>query len=223
MARKRFEKDSPFYKIGPILKSLRSSHELTQAELSEKLGVSEDTVREWEQQYKVPTADSLILLSNFYQVSIDYLLGRIEATTHDKTFICKELNLSEDIVDMLINPDLRFPSQTIDFLLNNVHFYEMIDRLDYQIFNKIYKNPDREYQIAYDKFKEEYKHIKDKKLYEIAIKRSIENEKKNTIDLMSLNLFYEIKSLVEDIEKTNFCEKYNIPSGTLQDRRFPWD
>ena len=57
------------------LKKLRKSKGLTQAELGKILGVSPSTIGMYEQGRRTPDKDSLIAISNYFNVSTDYLLG----------------------------------------------------------------------------------------------------------------------------------------------------
>lgn len=58
------------------LKQLRLERQLTQAGLAQALDVAQTTVSSWERGEKSPDPDTLIRLANFYNVSVDYLLGR---------------------------------------------------------------------------------------------------------------------------------------------------
>ena len=49
-----------------------------QAELSRAIKVSGATVSEWINGKKQPTADNIILVADYFDVSADYLLGRTE-------------------------------------------------------------------------------------------------------------------------------------------------
>ncbi len=57
------------------LKNLRKSLKITQNMLSRNIGVSERTIRRYEYMEVEPTASILIKLSNYFNVSVDYLLG----------------------------------------------------------------------------------------------------------------------------------------------------
>lgn len=61
-----------------VLKSLRDEKRITQQELSKKLHIALSTVGTWESKDVIPPADKLILLADFFDVSIDFLLGREE-------------------------------------------------------------------------------------------------------------------------------------------------
>lgn len=58
------------------LKQLRLDRKLTQAALANALDVAQTTISSWERGEKSPDPDTLVRLANFYNVSVDYLLGR---------------------------------------------------------------------------------------------------------------------------------------------------
>ncbi len=62
--------------FGRILKELRTEKELSQKEFGEKLGFCNQTVSFWEAGRREPDFDTLILISDFFGVSTDYLLGK---------------------------------------------------------------------------------------------------------------------------------------------------
>ena len=57
------------------LKMLRLEKGLGQVELSNKLGLSKGIISLWENGLREPNMSSLIVLSKFFNVSIDYLVG----------------------------------------------------------------------------------------------------------------------------------------------------
>ena len=58
------------------LKELRSEKNLTQAEVAEAIGTSQRNIGRWENESNEPTADFILRLANFFECSVDYLLGR---------------------------------------------------------------------------------------------------------------------------------------------------
>ena len=62
--------------FGKRLKELRSEKELSQKEFGEKLGFCNQSISFWESGRREPDFDTLILISDFFGVSTDYLLGR---------------------------------------------------------------------------------------------------------------------------------------------------
>lgn len=60
----------------------RREMKLSQADLGERLGVSETIVNQWEQGEKYPTVENLIDLSNVFEISLDQLIRGTEQTMH---------------------------------------------------------------------------------------------------------------------------------------------
>ena len=58
------------------LKELRREKNLLQSELAEKLHVCKSAVSGWEVGRNQPNYDLLIEIAEFFEVSIDYILGR---------------------------------------------------------------------------------------------------------------------------------------------------
>ena len=54
---------------------LRSSFGWTQVQLAQKLGITKQTVSNWENDNIQPSIDMLVRLSKIFNVSTDYLLG----------------------------------------------------------------------------------------------------------------------------------------------------
>ena len=61
--------------VSSRIRRLRRKRGLTQAELASKIHVSRETVRDWELDKYEPSCQILVRLSNFFNVSIDYILG----------------------------------------------------------------------------------------------------------------------------------------------------
>ncbi len=53
---------------------LRKLNKLTQLELANKLGYSDKNISKWENAQAIPSADILLELSKYFNVSVDYLL-----------------------------------------------------------------------------------------------------------------------------------------------------
>ncbi len=59
------------------LKDLRSEKGVSQAQLAKTLGVSFGIVCYWETDRSEPTAPNLVKIADYFGVSVDYLLGRV--------------------------------------------------------------------------------------------------------------------------------------------------
>lgn len=62
--------------LGPQIRKLRLSCRMNQVELAEVLGVSKQSVSNWEHGNILPSVELLVKLSDYFGVSTDYLLGR---------------------------------------------------------------------------------------------------------------------------------------------------
>lgn len=61
--------------FGQILKELRTERGLSQRGLGEAIGFYNQTVSFWESGQREPDLDTLLILSKFFDISVDYLLG----------------------------------------------------------------------------------------------------------------------------------------------------
>ena len=57
------------------IKQLRKKKGVSQAELAEQIGVKTNTVSTWERGTRKPDFEALNLLSNYFEVSFEYILG----------------------------------------------------------------------------------------------------------------------------------------------------
>lgn len=60
--------------IGENIAKIRKNHRLSQAELAEKLGVSEEKISEWERNQELPDVKMISLLSDIFHVSADEII-----------------------------------------------------------------------------------------------------------------------------------------------------
>ncbi len=70
-------------KIGGFLAELRKERNLTQAELGEKLGVTNKTISRWETGNYMPPVDMLVELSTMYGLTINELLSGKKLSTEE--------------------------------------------------------------------------------------------------------------------------------------------
>ena len=64
-----------------VLKSLRKAQGLTQEELAKALKISRSTIGMYENGSREPDYETLELIADYFNVDIDYLLGRTNKTT----------------------------------------------------------------------------------------------------------------------------------------------
>jgi transcriptional regulator with XRE-family HTH domain len=58
------------------LEDLRIDHDMTQQEVADLLGCNREVYRRYEKGIRTIPIDFLIQLADYYQVSIDYIVGR---------------------------------------------------------------------------------------------------------------------------------------------------
>ena len=63
-------------KFKEVFKSLRTEKNLGQVELSKEIGVSSGIISMWENGKREPNMESLIMIAEYFGVTIDYLVGR---------------------------------------------------------------------------------------------------------------------------------------------------
>ena len=68
---------------------LRKAKGISQEELADKVGVSRQAVSKWESEQSTPDLEKVIILSDFFGVTTDYILKGIEPAT-DKEQKSKE-------------------------------------------------------------------------------------------------------------------------------------
>ena len=61
--------------LGSQIKKLRAARNLSQVQLARELGISKQSVSNWENENILPSIEMLMTLSAYFSVSADYLLG----------------------------------------------------------------------------------------------------------------------------------------------------
>lgn len=97
------------------LKELRQSKKLTQRALAERLNISKSAISMYENGSREPDHETTELIADFFNVDIDYLLGRSDITTRfinpnkdimsDGYYNPESAELAQEMFD---DPDMRF-------------------------------------------------------------------------------------------------------------------
>lgn len=64
--------------IAQRIKDLMKSEKLTQMQLARALGVGQSSISDWINAKSEPSIENLWKLADFFDVSVDYLIGRKE-------------------------------------------------------------------------------------------------------------------------------------------------
>jgi Predicted transcriptional regulators len=94
--------------VGFRIKILRSEKEITQNDLAKYLSVTRMVVTNWETNRTFPDPQSLMMMADYFGVSVDYLLCR--------TNIRPPAHLVTNIVDFLDGLTDREKNSVIDFI-----------------------------------------------------------------------------------------------------------
>lgn len=72
------------------IKKLRVARGLNQVEFAKTINVTKQCVSNWENDNVVPSIDMLCKIADFFGVSTDYLLGRVEKRVVDVSNLTEE-------------------------------------------------------------------------------------------------------------------------------------
>lgn len=89
------------------LKDLRTSKKMTQNDIAQMLGVTQQAVARWENGRSEPDTTTLNWLANFFDVSVDYLLGNKKEMTlplsrEQKNLLTDFESLTQDGQNMIL-------------------------------------------------------------------------------------------------------------------------
>lgn len=82
------------------LKLLREENGLSQAMLAKAIGIAQSTIGGWEASNREPNIDMLVKISDYFGVTIDYLVGRSDAP--DAVKIKKPASLADFGVEKVV-------------------------------------------------------------------------------------------------------------------------
>ncbi|GGI46035.1 hypothetical protein GCM10008018_15110 [Paenibacillus marchantiophytorum] len=71
-------RDDTYLKYGDRIAQLREKRGLTQEELSNKIGISRAALSHYETSRREPDYETINKFANFFNVTVDYLLGRTD-------------------------------------------------------------------------------------------------------------------------------------------------
>ncbi len=91
--------------VGERLLQLRNKKGMTQEDLAEYLNVSRQSVSKWELNKTLPDVEKLMLLSDLYEVTLDYLVKGVEETEEEDS------EVSGDEMNAQTESDTEAPSE----------------------------------------------------------------------------------------------------------------
>ena len=82
------------------LKELRNKQHISQAKLAEYLGITQQAYANYERGARQPDLETLVKLSEYFNVSTDYLLGKEEKSSADKELQGVDFALYGEVKDL---------------------------------------------------------------------------------------------------------------------------
>lgn len=64
--------------ISKSLKLIREGENITQSQLAKETGIKQQSISRWERGERLPNIFDLVKLANYYKISIDELIGRVD-------------------------------------------------------------------------------------------------------------------------------------------------
>ncbi|ATZ02159.1 helix-turn-helix domain-containing protein [Lactococcus lactis] len=94
------------------LKTLRKKNSLTQKELAEKVGVKQNSYANWENGNREPNIEMLVRIADYFDVSLDYLLGgKMKNITEEFSLCLKKLRMKRKLSQKQIAEELKISQQ----------------------------------------------------------------------------------------------------------------
>ena len=79
---------------------LRNQKGITQKELADYLHISKSSVGMWEHGQRDPDTAMLLKIADFYEVTVDYLLGRESTTSTQQALIAETIRKIESLNEL---------------------------------------------------------------------------------------------------------------------------
>lgn len=99
--------------FGERLKELRKKKRMTQEELGKVINVSKVSISGYETGSRSPDRETLVSLADFFDVSVDFLLGREESGINNKPLTIAA-HIDDDVTDEEMEDILNY----IEFIKN---------------------------------------------------------------------------------------------------------
>lgn len=92
--------------LGKRIKKLREEAGLSQIELSKMLNISNTTLSQYETGQRIPSDDIKIKIAEFFNTTVDYLLGRTDQRDPDKPELPIEFDTPEEAMKFILEQNV---------------------------------------------------------------------------------------------------------------------
>lgn len=95
--------------------------------LAKHLGVSVQAINQYKQGTAFPKVENLIKIADYYNISLDYLIGITDTKNRNTTMqaVCEYTGLSEDSIAFLNRMKLSFIPRMIDFIIDDTRIQDV--------------------------------------------------------------------------------------------------
>lgn len=102
--------------FGSILKSLRESYELSQAKFAREIDFSQSAISGWENETREPGIEALVRISNYFNVSVDYLVGKPTTNQVIKKAVPTSLSIkAKELLEIFNSLEEEYQSQILEY------------------------------------------------------------------------------------------------------------
>jgi len=113
-------------KIGDKIRELRKRNNITQEQLAEFLGVTNQAISKWESENGYPDIEYISPIADFFKVTTDYLLDHAQKGRY-KILICDDKQMNRDILYDILKSEYEL---IITENTQNVLEYAIIEQPD---------------------------------------------------------------------------------------------
>ena len=106
------------------LKTLRKQVKLTQAQIAEKLDISQQAYASWERGAKKPTQENLVKIAQVLNVSVDYLVGNSDEENTNKELVDIEILFRKNLEGLTDAEKTVFRQELVVFMEERKKLFE---------------------------------------------------------------------------------------------------
>lgn len=124
--------------FGQRIKELRSGKELTQSEFATLLGIAKTTLAAYEQEKNEPNIAMLTKMASFFDVTVDYLVGKTNCSNSDYQPFADSLGIDEKTIDILKSlggdPNDYTELDFLEAIMQHPHFPTLMGQINTYFF-----------------------------------------------------------------------------------------
>lgn len=214
--------------IGQRIVLLRKKRGISQAQLADELKIQRSALNYYEKGTRIPKAQTLVMLSRFFDVTTDYILGCTSQSSIENNNIYEKLGIGDDVIDSISDIKNIGKSDMLARLLTHESFKRLLykisqysvvglsvegfdlepgDAIEGTFENSIpwMSESDANYYTKIAKYKKPVSELQK----EIIL--LFENKIKENVLQLFLEIIDDIKHELENIYEVEESDKYSLP------------